>query len=99
MRTASRNDRPTPMRAAAVWIVVSVLAQLGAGARAVPAADAGRVGIFQGQSDVGSVVPTGTAIYDAPADRYALTSAGANTWYHVDGFHFLWTKTSGDWTF
>jgi catechol 2,3-dioxygenase-like lactoylglutathione lyase family enzyme len=80
------------------WIVVSLFAQLGTGARAMPQAEADRVGIFQGQSDVGSVVPPGTAAYDAPADRYALTSAGANTWYHVDGFHYLWTKTSGDWT-
>jgi TolB protein len=80
------------------WIVVSLLAQLGAGARALPPTEAVRLGIFQGQSDVGSVVPPGTAAYDAPADRYAVTSAGANTWYHVDGFHYLWTKASGDWT-
>jgi hypothetical protein len=65
---------------------------------AVSAAAAEPIGIFQGQSDVGSVVPPGTAAYDAAADRYALTSAGANTWYHLDGFHYLWTKTSGDWT-
>jgi TolB protein len=80
------------------WIAVALLAQIGAVARAVPSAEADRVGIFQGQSDVGSVVPPGTAVYDAQADRYALTSAGANTWYHVDGLHYLWTKTSGDWT-
>src|SRR5271170_3228245 len=79
------------------WILVSVLAQLGADAHALPPARADRVGIFQDQSDVGSVVPAGTGVYDAPADRYAVTSAGANTWYHVDGFHYLWTKASGDW--
>ncbi len=54
--------------------------------------------MFQGQSDVGSVAPPGTAAYDSGSDAYALTSAGANTWYHVDGFHYLWKKTSGDWT-
>ncbi len=56
------------------------------------------MGIFQGQSDVGSVTPPGTAAYDPRIDAYALTSAGANTWYHVDDFHYLWRKASGDWT-
>jgi TolB protein len=77
------------------WIVVSLLAQLGASALGLPpAAD---LGIFQGQSDVGSVTAPGGASYDAAADRYALTSAGANTWYHVDAFRYLWIKSSGDW--
>jgi dipeptidyl aminopeptidase/acylaminoacyl peptidase len=56
------------------------------------------LGIFQGQSDVGSVSPPGTAAYDPHIDTYTLMSAGANTWYHVDGFHYLWKKVSGDWT-
>ena len=80
------------------WIAVLLLAQFESGALAMPPAETDRVGMFQGQSDVGSVVPPGTASYDVPADRYAVTSAGANTWYHVDGFHYLWTKTTGDWT-
>jgi Tol biopolymer transport system component len=56
------------------------------------------VGMFQGQSDIGSIAPPGTAAYDSRSDSYALTSAGANTWYHVDAFHYLWSKASGDWT-
>jgi len=54
------------------------------------------LGIFQGQSDIGSVVPPGTAHYSAADQTYTLTSAGANTWYHVDDFHFVWKKASGD---
>ena len=54
------------------------------------------VGIFDDQSDIGAVVPPGTGTYDASTNTYTLTSAGANTWYHVDDFHYLWKKASGD---
>ena len=57
---------------------------------------AGSIGLFDGQSDIGSVVPPGNASYDPASDSYTVTSAGANIWYRVDGFHFLWTKVSGD---
>ena len=45
------------------------------------------IGVFEGQADIGAVVPPGTGIYDAAAATYTLTSAGANTWHHVDNFH------------
>jgi TolB protein len=83
---------------AAGWIAVPLLALSGAAVPATTPAQRDLVGIFQGQSDVGSVSPSGTAAYDPRIDAYALTSAGANTWYHVDGFHYLWKKVSGDWT-
>ncbi len=54
------------------------------------------LGAFEGQSDVGSVTPPGTATYDPATDTYTLTSAGANLWGTTDGFHFLWKKMSGD---
>ena len=54
------------------------------------------LGIFEGQSDVGSVTPPGTLVYDAAAHTYTLTSAGANLWTTVDAFHFVWKKISGD---
>ena len=53
-------------------------------------------GIFEGQSDVGSVVPAGSGSYSPATGTYTLTSAGANTWYHVDDFHYLWKQASGD---
>ena len=59
---------------------------------------AAAVGLFEGQSDIGSVVPPGTGGYDAGKDTYTLTSAGANTWYRVDDFHYLWKKAAGDLT-
>ena len=54
------------------------------------------LGIFESQSDVGSVVPPGTATFDAATGVYTLRSAGANLWVNVDAFHFVWKKVSGD---
>ena len=54
------------------------------------------LGIFESQSDVGSVVPPGTATFDAATGVYTLGSAGANLWVNVDAFHFVWKKVSGD---
>ncbi len=54
------------------------------------------LGLFEGQSDIGSVVPPGTGRYDPGKGTYTLTSAGANTWYRVDDFHYLWKKAVGD---
>jgi catechol 2,3-dioxygenase-like lactoylglutathione lyase family enzyme len=54
------------------------------------------LGLFDGQSDIGSVVPAGTGQYDPAKGVYTLTSAGANTWYRVDDFHYVWKKASGD---
>src|SRR5579863_1571406 len=54
------------------------------------------LGIFEGQSDVGSVVPPGTLAYDAASGDYTVTAAGANLWSTTDGFHFIWKEVSGD---
>jgi len=57
---------------------------------------AGSLGVFDGQSDVGSVAPPGTAAFDASTGIYSVTAAGANLWSTADGFHFVWKKMSGD---
>jgi hypothetical protein len=54
------------------------------------------LGVFEGQSDVGSALVPGSASYDAATQRYTLTSAGYNIWYFRDEFRFLWKKMSGD---
>jgi TolB protein len=53
-------------------------------------------GMFESESDVGSVVPPGAATYDAATGVYTIRSAGANLWVNVDAFHFVWKKVSGD---
>ncbi len=54
------------------------------------------IGIFDGQSDVGSAVVPGSAAYDAATGAYTIRSAGYNIWYTRDEFRFLWKKMSGD---
>ena len=58
------------------------------------AAAAQELGLFEGHSDIGSVVPPGTASF--VGGEYTITSAGANVWARVDAFHYLWKKMSGD---
>jgi len=55
-----------------------------------------RLGIFEVQSDVGSVTPPGKLMYDAAEGTYTIDSAGANLWMSEDDFHFVWKKVSGD---
>jgi len=54
------------------------------------------IGIFDGQSDVGSAVLPGSASYDAATGTYTINSAGYNIWYNRDEFRFLWKKLSGN---
>lgn len=54
------------------------------------------IGVFQGQSDIGSAVVVGTAAYNAKTMQYTITSAGYNIWYSRDEFRYLWKKMSGD---
>jgi hypothetical protein len=54
------------------------------------------IGIFDGQSDIGSPALAGSASYDVSSGRYTVRSAGYNVWYTRDEFRFLWKKMSGD---
>jgi len=54
------------------------------------------IGLFEGQSDVGSAVVPGSSSYDAAKDAYTITSAGYNVWYVRDEFRYLWKRMSGD---
>ena len=54
------------------------------------------IGVFEGQSDMGSAVVPGSASYDAATKQYTIHSAGYNVWYTRDEFRYLWKKMSGD---
>lgn len=54
------------------------------------------IGIFTGQSDIGSALVPGSASYDANSGKYTINSAGYNVWYTRDEFRYLWKKVSGD---
>ena len=85
------------MNTAARIVTTALLVCCGSIGPAAAAQRQAMLGVFENQSDVGSVAPAGTASYDPATERYTITSAGANTWYHVDDFHFLWKKAAGDW--
>jgi hypothetical protein len=54
------------------------------------------IGVFDGQSDIGSALVAGSASYDAGTKQYTINSAGYNIWYSRDEFRYLWKKISGD---
>jgi hypothetical protein len=54
------------------------------------------IGIFDGQSDIGSALVPGSASYDPATKQYTINSAGYNIWYTRDEFRFLWKKMKGD---
>jgi hypothetical protein len=54
------------------------------------------LGIFDGQSDIGSAVISGSASYDPGTKQYTINSAGYNIWYSRDEFRFLWKKMAGN---
>jgi hypothetical protein len=55
-----------------------------------------RIGIFEGQSDVGAALVPGSSSYNNATKQYTIVSAGYNVWYQRDEFRFLWEKISGD---
>jgi len=54
------------------------------------------LGIFDGQTDVGSVKPAGTASYDPTLQQYKISGSGQNIWANHDDFHFVWKRIKGD---
>jgi TolB protein len=57
---------------------------------------AGALGIFEGHSDVGSVLHAGSVEYDAAKRTYTVAGSGENMWFAADAFQFVWKKVSGD---
>ena len=55
-----------------------------------------KVGIFDGQSDVGKVLHAGKAVYNSTTGDYSVSGSGANIWFNNDQFHFVWKKMKGD---
>ena len=54
------------------------------------------LGVFEGHSDVGTVLHPGSVVYDATLKTYTITGSGENMWLSKDAFQFLWKKASGD---
>ena len=54
------------------------------------------VGLFEGHSDVGTVLHPGTVDYDTSQRTYTISGSGENMWFAADAFQFAWKKVSGD---
>jgi Tol biopolymer transport system component len=76
-------------------LAAAVLCMAARMAIAAPAA-AAPLGIFEGQSDVGTILHAGSAHYDAATGAYDLTGSGDNLWWAEDDFHYVWKKVTGD---
>jgi len=54
------------------------------------------VGIFDAQTDIGSVRTHGSASYDPQLQSYVITGSGKNMWGDHDDFHFVWKRMTGN---
>src|ERR1035438_2340496 len=54
------------------------------------------LGQFQGQGDFGTILHPGGGHYDASKDSYTISGSGANLWFGIDDFHYVWKNMSGD---
>ena len=54
------------------------------------------LGQFEGHADLGTILRPGNARYDASTNSYTVSGSGANLWFGVDDFHYVWKKISGD---
>lgn len=54
------------------------------------------IGIFQGATDIGNVVPQGVTNYSPGHQTYTITAAGQDIWFRADDMRFVWSKVSGD---
>src|SRR5277367_1973442 len=59
-------------------------------------ASAQTLGLFEAQTDIGTLLHPGAAEFDDGAKTYTLTSSGDNMWAGEDDFHFVWKKVTGD---
>ncbi|WP_299291869.1 hypothetical protein [uncultured Mucilaginibacter sp.] len=55
-----------------------------------------KIGVFDGQTDVGKNVKPGSATFIPQNQQYIITGAGTNIWGNQDEFHFVWKKMKGD---
>lgn len=55
-----------------------------------------RLGLFEGQTDVGAVMKPGSGSYNAKSHQYQLSGSGANVWGDHDEFHYAWKRMKGD---
>ncbi len=79
------------MQAIRLAAVVCLMMAGSAGAQ-----NAGRLGIFEGTTDVGKVSHAGSVAFRPQSQEYVITGGGANMWGNADAFQFAWRRHTGD---
>ncbi len=54
------------------------------------------LGLFDHHQDVGTLLHSGTASFDADKRCYTVSGSGENMWSTRDAFHYVWKKAEGD---
>jgi TolB protein len=54
------------------------------------------IGIFNGQTDIGTLTKAGTTAFTPTNQQYVVSSSGQNVWTTHDDFHLVWKKMKGD---
>jgi WD40 repeat protein len=65
-------------------------------ATAFPQTSHQNLGDFDSHADIGVILHPGTATYDAAKRTYTVSGSGANLWFGIDDFHFIWKQVSGN---
>ena len=77
-------------------VLAAAALSLFAGAVNPIASREGKLGNFQGHTDIGATPKSGTASYNGSRREYTIIGGGANMWGAQDAFHFVWRRASGD---
>jgi WD40 repeat protein len=55
-----------------------------------------KIGVFDGQNDVGKILHAGNVNYNSSNGEYLVSGSGTNIWFTHDDFHYAWKKMKGD---
>src|ERR1700687_1757191 len=86
-----RNFRPRTLLMLALMSVISAVFDSSAWSQSDAAA-----GIFEGHSDVGTVLHAGSVDYDAAKKTYTIAGSGDNMWFVAEVLQFAWKQIAGD---
>lgn len=64
--------------------------------RPMIAQESPQIGVFQGQTDIGTVEHPGSASFNSDAKSYTVAGSGGNIWGGSDQFHFVWQKVTAE---
>jgi TolB protein len=54
------------------------------------------IGIFDSHGDLGTVLHSGSVIFDPAKQSYTIAGSGENMWATRDAFHYVWKQAKGD---